>query len=423
MDVLSAMMRMREGERVFMDETLGIFSTDADALQSPVELRIPSIGIYTGKGASHSWLWAVDTFEKHGLDLIFPFSEKEVNFIPHFEFLFVAGGDTFALADGLGKDGAEKIKKFVKEGGIYLGSCAGAYLVLYTSKSPLNLFNFVPVQIANFERELPPVRAMREKAFNRYACCFIIHPVRDEVLIETSPFPPFFSKEKISAPIFGGPVFKEPEGRGRVLARFSSFTERTVFLFDREIAERVLPGKPAIIEWRMGDGAFYLFGPHLEHPSFKFANSLLLKIIAYNIGKMRKKNSLSDIFFKGVPLKLPDSIRRLVSDMFMKAISIGDMKAFWKIGEKYYMPEHIPVFVRAIHKRMFKKRIFIEKEEMEIIEENLKVSKEILSEISPSTPEEKVEALISSLKDALRIFLRAYFRRGEYGALKLSQVS
>jgi len=423
MDVFSAMMKLREGEKVFMDEIQGFFSADADALQAPMELKIPSIGIYTGKGASHSWLWAVDTFEKYGLDLIFPFNEEELHLVSYFEFLFVAGGDTFALAEGLGRDGAEKIKKFVKEGGIYLGSCAGAYLVLYTSKPPLNLFNFVPVQIANFESELPPVRTMREKAFNRYACCFIIHPVRDEVVIETSPFPPLFLNEKVSAPIFGGPVFKEPEGRGRVLARFFSFTDRTVFLFDREVAERLLPEKPAIIEWRTGNGAFYLFGPHLEHPSFRFANSVLLKIIAYNVGKMRKKDSLPDVFFKGVPLRLPESIRRLVSDMFIKALSIGDMRAFWKIGEKYYVPEHIPVFVRAIHKRMFKKRIFIEKEEMEIIENDLKISKDILSRISPSTPEEKVELLITSLKDALRIFLRAYFRRVGYEAHSLSQVS
>ncbi len=423
MDVFSAMMRIKEGGVAFMDEISGTFSESPDTLQSPLELRIPLIGIYTGKGASHSWLWAVDTFERYGFEFIVPFSEDESHLISDFDFLFVAGGDTFALAEGLGSDGASAIKKFVMEGGIYIGSCAGAYLVLYTSKPPLNFFNFVPVEIANFESELPPVRAMQEKAFNRYACCFIIHPVRDEVIIETSPFPPIFLKEKISAPIFGGPVFKEPEKKGRVLARFSSFTDRTIFLFDRDIAERILPGKPAIVEWKIGEGAFYLFGPHLEHPSFKSANSVLLKIIAYNTGKMRKRNSNPELLFRGFPVKLSDSVRRLVSDIFMKALSIGDMKAFWKIGEKYYMPEHLLVFARAIHKRIFKKKIFVEDEETKILEESLRISKEILFQLTPSTSEERMDLLISSLKTALKIFLRAYFRKGEDGAFKLSKIS
>lgn len=423
MEVFSAMKILKEGREVFLDELSGVFSDEPDALRSPMELRVPSIGIYAGKGASHSWLWAVDTFEKYGLELLVPFSEDETSIIPNFEFLFVAGGDTFALADGLGEKGAEEIKKFVKDGGIYLGSCAGAYLALYTSKPPLNLFNFVPLEIANFESELPPVRRMREKAFNRYACCFIIHPVRDEVIIKTSSHPPILSEEIIPAPIFGGPVFKEPERRGRVLARFLSFTDRTIFLYDKEIAERILPGRPAVVEWMMGKGKFYLFGPHLEHPSFKSANSILLKIIVYNTGKMRKAKPFPEVLIGSSSLKIPDSIKRLVSYMFMRSLSISDMKAFWKIGEKYYIPEHIPVFLRALHKRTFKNKIFIEKMELEALEENLKIAKEILSEIAPSTTEEKVEVLITSLKNALRIFLRGYFRRGEDGVAKLSQVS
>lgn len=414
---------LKKNGKIYMDELSGDISTDEASLLSPLEVRVPVIGVYTGKGASHSWLWAIETFERYGLDLLLPFNEEEVNLISSFDFLFVAGGDTFALAEGLGRKGAEIIKSFVKDGGIYIGSCAGAYLILYTSKPPLNLFNFVPLQIANFENELPPVKRMKEKAYNRYGCCFIIHPVRDEVIIETSPFPPIYIQEKIRAPLFGGPVFKEPERKGRVLARFLGFTERTIFLYDREVAERMVPGRPAIVEWVYGKGCFYLLGPHLEHPSFRKANEVLLRILLFNAGKKRRFLKEVPLFHGGKPSAVPGKIKKIVSKMMMRALSISDMKAFWKIGEKYYMPEHIPVFIRALHKRLMRKELLVEDGEMEFLEEKLRNAEEIIENLNPSTPEERVEKLINDLKESLRTFLRAYFRRSEDEALQPASLS
>ena len=111
-----------------------------ESRRQETEFRIPKIGIYTGKGASHSWLWFVEVFERLGFyDLSF-LTEADLvkDSLENVDVLAVSGGDTFAIAEALGPQGANRLKTLITRGGLYLGSCAGAYLPLNSSKEHLN---------------------------------------------------------------------------------------------------------------------------------------------------------------------------------------------------------------------------------------------------------------------------------------------
>ena len=192
----------------------------------------------------------------------------------------VSGGDTFALAEGLGREGAAALEAWVRSGGLYLGSCAGAYLPLCSSKDPLNLFNFVEARISNLTSILPEPRKFKEKFSLPYGCSFIYHPVREAVRISGNGHAPFSGIGDFPAPLYGGPAMI-PRDAVETLAWYSGFTEKTAFLVDRELARETLIGKAAVIRKRMGSGAFYLFGPHLEHPHYLKANRLVIDTIRF----------------------------------------------------------------------------------------------------------------------------------------------
>lgn len=391
-----------------MDEYSGRISTDSFTLLSPLPVPEPHIGVYTGKGASHSWLWVFDTFEKAKIFTVYPFDEREVEKIEEFNVLFVSGGDTFAVAEGLGDKGAEAIRKFLSRGGVYFGSCAGAYLILHSSKFPLNLFNFIRIPIANIEKELPPVKNMYHKAFNEYGCCFLIHPVRGALLLETTEFPPSFERREIKAPLFGGPIFTEPE-RAITLARYKGFCERTHFLYDKEVGERIIPGRPAVVGAHCGKGFMFLSGPHLEHPSYPEANLIMFRFIAYALGKFwRGKSSLPE-FEADEKMKIPGTIKRLVSDTMKTALRLGDLSVFWKVGEKVYMPEHILAFARALHRRVIKLKgeVWVRGFELNELESSLYTA---YNALVCGMSEENAGEVIDALKSSARILLRIYMR-------------
>ena len=239
-------------------------------------MRYPKIGVYVGSGTSHSWLWFADLFDRMGFyDVVF-LDENHIrqDGLKGLDILAMSGGDTFAVAEGLGIDGSQQLETFVKGGGLYIGSCAGAYLPLNSSKEHLNLFNFVDVKIANLTRTLPEAKRVPEKFCTVYGCSFIFHPVREEVKIITDGIPPFNGMGSLLAPLYGGPPMIASDGAD-VLARYEGFTNKTQFLVDEAIAETTMIGRAAAVRSKMGSGCFYLFGPHFEHPHFPFANQLV----------------------------------------------------------------------------------------------------------------------------------------------------
>lgn len=228
--------------------------------------------VYAGRGSSHSWTWTADLLEARGAsDCEFVDAEGLVTGIGNgASLVVVSGGDGFEIAAALAPRAFNAIERHVRQGGMYLGACAGAYLPLPSRMEPFDRFNLSSTRIRNIG-ELGEVPAHSPREGVRYGSCSIIHPFRGEVEVGDG-------AEAFRAPVYGGPVFKEPED-DRVVLRYMSFTQRTILQTDRRRAEEMVMGAPAVVSCRVGEGTMVLSGPHLEHPDYPEANGFLTRII------------------------------------------------------------------------------------------------------------------------------------------------
>jgi glutamine amidotransferase-like uncharacterized protein len=319
--------------------------------------RPPRIGVYAGPGASHSWLWFATILDRMAFTEVRFIDDKDVRsgLLDSLDVFIVSGGDTFAIAQGLGPDGAERLELFIRKGGLYLGSCAGAYLPLKSSKTYLNWFNFVDIKIANLTKARPDAKRLQSKACTAYGCTYVFHPVREEVLLRTTGQGPFAGVKLLYAPLYGGPpmVSSRPS---EVLARYGGFTEKTLFLLDESIAADTLLGKAAAVRVAMGDGRLYLFGPHFEHPRFPVANCLLANSIFWDLRREAVSEEMPDedvaIMEDQLKHKFVQEIKREVSNSRIVATGMETMPIHWLIGCKTYEPEKIRVFLEAIWSRI-----------------------------------------------------------------------
>ncbi|HUU39841.1 MAG TPA: BPL-N domain-containing protein, partial [Desulfatiglandales bacterium] len=308
-------------------------------------------------GTSHSWLWFVDIFERLGFYDLFFLSENDIHGegLGGLDVLVMSGGDTFTVAEGLGKKGAEKLENFIVNGGLYIGSCAGAYLPLNSSKEHLNLFNYVNVKITNLTKALPEAKRVPEKFCTPYGCSFIFHPVREEVKLMTSGIAPFKGVESLVAPLYGGPSMLVSDGV-EVLAYYEGFTSKTVFLVDNEIARNIIIGNAAVVRKKMGEGHLYLFGPHFEHPHYPMANELLADVINFEVKESvkairRSENDTKEI--KGAEVKaLIRNLKRELSNSRIVGAALEMVPVHWLIGNKIYEPAKIRVFIESMWKRV-----------------------------------------------------------------------
>ena len=323
------------------------------------KLLYPKIGIYNGSGASHSWLWFVEILDAMGfLDIKFldeqDIKNGELNSLHVF---LISGGDTFTIAESLRKEGAEKIKAFLEDGGIYIGSCAGAYLPLKSSISPLNLFNFTAVKINNLTKSLPEPVTLPEKFCTSYGCQYVFHPVREEVKISLTDSTFYQQNGELVAPIYGGPSFL-PSENAITLARYTGFTKQTLFMTDQQLAYDTLIGKSAVITNKLGDGHLFLLGPHLEHPHYFKANTLIADMIYYGIREREETSSFSLPSIETTECKnlntLWRNIKSQVSNSRIVALSLEREQVKWQIGYKIYEPEKISVFLETIWSRFDK---------------------------------------------------------------------
>lgn len=353
--------------------------------------KLPKIGIYAGSGTSHSWLWFVNLFETAGLYHLFFLNEQDVRqgHLNRLDVLVISGGDTFAVAAALGRSGALAIERFVGDKGTYIGSCAGAYLPMKSSKKPLDLFNFVDVKITNLSKILPEMKIQTCKFSTAYGCDFIFHPVRESVRLRRINAGNQKSWQKsrqkdrsgigreFDAPLYGGPGMV-PQNPSWTLAEYAGFTNKTLFLTDHEIATKTLVGHGAVLRVPYKRGCFYLLGPHLEHPGYPKANQFIVDAVVVETRSADNNGSLSycpsderdeDPWQtvtgkKAKALLLP--VRRELSNSRITAGSLEFLPVQWLIGRKVYEPQKIRVFLESLWQRL--KRL--EKEKM------LKVSPE-----------------------------------------------
>jgi glutamine amidotransferase-like uncharacterized protein len=317
----------------------------------------PAIGIYNGLGASHSWLWFVEILDTMGFWDIHFIDDRNITTgaLDRLAVLLISGGDTFAIAEALGKKGARQLKSFLEHGGLYIGSCAGAYLPLKSSLSPLNLFNFASVKISNLTKNLPEPVALPEKFCTAYGCSYVFHPVREAVTItlDDNAFPE--RPRKLTAPLYGGPSLL-PSEDADTLARYTGFTDTTLFLTTEQLAGDTLIGKSALMHKEIGRGNLYLLGPHLEHPRFLEANTLIADMIFKSTVETQPSHPCAIPPYLSthgqVNHALVRDIKSQVSNARIVALSLERNQVTWKIGHKVYEPAKIRVFLETVWERI-----------------------------------------------------------------------
>ncbi|MCP4717145.1 MAG: hypothetical protein GY868_18635 [Deltaproteobacteria bacterium] len=307
------------------------------------------IGIYVGSGTSHSWTWFADLFDREGLSSISFLDESAIaaGRLESCDLFFISGGDTFAIADGLGKEGALAIEAFVSKGGRYVGACAGAYLVLHSSLEPLNRFNFVKARITNLTKNLPVPRRKAEKFCTSYGCQYVYHPVREAVNVKV--LTDSGQAYEIKAPLYGGPALLESDDV-EVMAEYVDFTTATEFLVDESLARTTMLGNVAAVKKSYGRGMFYLMGPHFEHPQYTEANAYLFSIIK-NVAPRSQGIEASRGDCPATDAKQFRRFLSHISNARIAAMAMERSSYTWVVGKKVYDPERIRVFLEAVWNR------------------------------------------------------------------------
>jgi hypothetical protein len=120
------------------------------------------------------------------------------------------------------------------------------------------------------------------------------------------------------------------------------------------LAEKTLIGNIAVAKKSMGKGHLYIFGPHFEHPHYPSCNLFLAEIICkkQNGKPVNSKKDLSEDLQKrihGDALKeILKDLKRELSNSRIVASGMNDFTVQWLIGNKYYEPEKISVFINTV---------------------------------------------------------------------------
>lgn len=400
-----------------------------------VSLTPLSIGIYTGKGASHSWLWFTEILDRMGFyDLLF-LNEKDIltKGLEAIDVLLMSGGDTFAIAEGLGAEGSKRLRHFIEEGGLYIGTCAGAYLPLRSSMPDLNQFNFIDVKISNISRRLSEdERPLFKESFcSSYGCDFVFHVVREEVVLKMVNGFYGEGQKEIIAPLYGGPSMLPSEDI-EPIAIYKGFTKKTKFFVKKELAEKTLMGKIAVCKKSMGKGELYIFGPHFEHPHYPLCNLYLRDLLWKHFNRRGadvKRDYPEDVeSIKGEGLKgrLKD-LKRELSNARIQASGLSDFNIGWLIGNKIYEPEKISVFLNFIWEKLRRLETLPHLEMdggrlwacIEISHSIIQTTKTIRAKIKEGDEATLIASqLFQNLKDLSSTFLTLYFKARKRGSLQ-----
>ncbi len=309
------------------------------------------ISIYTDEGASHSFIWLIKLFEKYNIFSVSFVSSKDIGngILDASDILIVSGGDSFAVAESLGEEGARAISDFISKGGIYAGICAGAYLVLRSSKKPLHHFNFTSGKINNLSSSLPKAKAMEYKYSTSYGCSYIFHPVRGEINMEILSGGTNMEDNKLLSPIYGGPLIKDDKSI-TPLALFNGFTGKTMFLVNEKLAEETCNGAILAGKRNLNRGMIFFFSTHMEHPDYPAANELFLEYlfgrrisskVDYN-GKKSKRSS------GRIGNKDYYEFRKNIREMRLLSIGIENRQIYWQIGKKAWETEKVRAFTESL---------------------------------------------------------------------------
>lgn len=399
----------------------------------------PRVAVFVGSGASHSWLWFADLLERLGLFDVAFIDELDVlsGDLGEFDVLMVGGGDTYAIAESLGKSGAGEIDSFVRRGGMYFGSCAGAYLVLSgVDREPFASFELVDGEMLNVMPDPPEPRCLAHKYLAPYGEEWVFHPVYGEVVLGPGPasagFSCFEGRGTLSSVLFGGPILRALNDE-EVAAVFAGLSDRAAYPWPRDEAGGLLEGKPAVIYASRGLGTAVASGPHLEHPLFPRANALAAELVWKHWRKRlegglsgRPEQHTSEGCLSGRPKPgdgreiemLLHDIKRQVSNARIVGFGLEKMPVTWRIGVKVWEPEKIRMFLDYAWRRLpyleGKKDRITEAAQLELLADGyagvtgLARSLKMKVESGEDSLEEAI-SLLTSLKELTAQFLSLYF--------------
>jgi glutamine amidotransferase-like uncharacterized protein/4-amino-4-deoxy-L-arabinose transferase-like glycosyltransferase len=173
-----------------------------------------------------------------------------VGILSKYDLLIVPGGISDEMANALGHEGREAIRKFIYEGGGYIGICAGAYLASATFEKFLGLVN---VKTNHTQEYMPRIGVIEQRQLGG---AIVELEFSDE------------GKKLFSTERFGninyinGPIFIEA---GRTdLQFFITLATYRSDIYRYHFQQGTMPNTPAIVAGPFGYGNVILFSPHPE---------------------------------------------------------------------------------------------------------------------------------------------------------------
>ncbi|RLI45810.1 hypothetical protein DRO69_04470 [Candidatus Bathyarchaeota archaeon] len=226
------------------------------------------VGIYTGPGTWEPGIEALEAFfEEHGIKYYELEVEEILNeTLEEYSLIIVPGGWAWDYYIALTAEGAENLKEYVREGGGYIGICAGAYyaceLIIWNNHTYM-IPSAYPIGLINCTARGP------RSEYPWPACGDL------EVKINLSN--PFLKNlpETFVTYYCGGPEFLNLSKGIEVLAWYTDET-------------------PAIISAKYGKGLVVLMGVHLEVK--KQTWPLLLAIVNMFREKLKKDSESSNLW-------------------------------------------------------------------------------------------------------------------------------
>ncbi|MDR2707054.1 MAG: glycosyltransferase family 39 protein [Planctomycetaceae bacterium] len=167
-----------------------------------------------------------------------------------YDLLIVPGGLSDEMANTLGNEGREAIRKFVHEGGGYIGICAGAYLASATFEKFLGLVN---VKTNHTQEYMPRIGVMEQRQLGG-AIAELEFSDEGKKLFSTNRFG--------NINYINGPIFIEA-GRSDLQFFITLSTYRSD-IYRYHFQQGTMPNTPAIVAGQFGQGNVILFSPHPE---------------------------------------------------------------------------------------------------------------------------------------------------------------
>ncbi len=221
------------------------------ALNSKKKVKIYKGIIFKGKGTirncwKKSFLSLINGNSSKSIIIPYIVDEKffkDYSNLENMDFILIPGGGGSSIAKALRKKGLLNIKKFVKNGGGYIGICAGAFLPLkgYWNNETkyLEIVNGEPFDVDHWNRGSKKVKLRIKRKH------YVFHGL---------------NKQIFELNYYSGPVIV------RSNLKLKHYKELAVF--EDEVNENGakpgMKGKTAILEAKYGKGKIILFSPHPE---------------------------------------------------------------------------------------------------------------------------------------------------------------